>query len=162
MKLFSLQDVPVDLKQLRRYLVYACGLALFLIPVEIWKAASYSRISEKTLAESQDDGPRAATATEPLDSYNSNFQTSPLFGYQPVQASAPVQQTALSDLIRDFRLKGVMLSGEPEALVEDAKNQKTLFLKTGDPLGEVRVKAIEEGRIILEYHGEEQALKIES
>ncbi len=160
MKLFSLQEIPVDLKLLRRYLLYACGLALLLIPVEMWKAGNYSRVSPKPSGSSE-SGNASPAAAEPLDAYNAVFQT-PVFGFQTEQTAAPVQQTAMSELIRDFRLKGVMLSGEPEALVEDARSQKTLFLKVGDPMGEVRVKAIQEGNIVLEYLGEEQVLKIES
>ena len=49
---------------------------------------------------------------------------------------------------------------EPEAIVEDAKTQKSLFVKIGDPLGDLVVKEIKEGYIVLSYVGEEIRLEI--
>ena len=51
--------------------------------------------------------------------------------------------------------------GEPEAIIEDAKTQKTLFVKAGEPLGDLTVKEVKEGVVILASSGGEISLKIQ-
>ncbi|MCX7662037.1 MAG: hypothetical protein N2Z79_05095 [Candidatus Omnitrophica bacterium] len=67
------------------------------------------------------------------------------------------QKANLADveLIKDLTLLGI-ISGEPnQAIIEDKRNNKTYFLKEGEFLGELQVKSIKEGRVILEYRGRE-------
>ena len=64
------------------------------------------------------------------------------------------------ELVKDYRLKGVMIMGEPEAIVEDARTQKSVFVKAGEKLGDLTVKEIKEGQIVLSLAGGEVKLEM--
>ena len=72
----------------------------------------------------------------------------------------PVLQASLTELVKDYRLKGVILMDEPEAIIEDARTQATIILKKGERLGDLSVKEIKEGLIVLTYLGEEVKMEI--
>ena len=97
----------------------------------------------------------------PLSSYEAVFERSVFFGaYQP-SAAGPVLQQSLEELIKDYRLKGVAILDKPEAIFEDARTQQSIFVREGDKLGEVNVKKIQDGTVILSYFSEEKELRIQ-
>ena len=101
------------------------------------------------------------TAFEPASSYLSIFNQSTLFGNGASEVSGAAQLVSISELVKDYRLKGTIQMGEPEAIIEDAKTQKTLFVKAGEPLGDLTVKEVKEGVVILATSGGEISLKIQ-
>ena len=98
---------------------------------------------------------------ESLSFYESVFEKDTLFGKVSRQTGIVVSRTPISDLVKDLRLKGVVLGGESEAILEDARTQKTNFVKVGQTLGELVVKAIKEGQIVLARMEEETTLTIQ-
>ena len=98
---------------------------------------------------------------EPLAFYESVFDKDTLFGKVSAAMGTSVLKTPISELAKDFRLKGVVLAGEPEAIVEDARTQKTSFVKAGGKVGDLDVKKIEEGRIVLTNGDQEISLEIQ-
>jgi hypothetical protein len=99
-------------------------------------------------------------AMKPLDSYESAFQAGGLLGI-----AAPTGLTALkssiAELAKDYRLQGVVVLDQPEAILQDARTQKTVFVKKGDRLGELTIKEIKEAAVILACYGEETVLQIQ-
>lgn len=58
------------------------------------------------------------------------------------------------DLIRDISLVGI-ISGEPaQAVIEDKKNQKTVYVNKGQFIGDFQLEDIKEGKVILNYKGQ--------
>lgn len=102
------------------------------------------------------------SSLEPLSSYESAFQSSRLFGWQVPQISLPSLGSSIQELVKDFRLKGIVILKEPEAIVQDARTQKNIFVREGDQMGEVTVKEIEQDSIVLSYSGEEIKLRMEA
>ena len=160
MNLMPLIESRIDLRLAGRCLQAACLLAAVLIPFQIAGAVFRAgQLPPQEMAFDRNSGRENETAED--ESYHDALHNSPFFGFQTAQAALPAIQSSILELVKDFHLKGVMLTGIPEAIVQDARTQKTIFVKAGDSLGELKVKTIEEGRMVLEYFGEEKTLYIE-
>jgi type II secretory pathway component PulC len=55
----------------------------------------------------------------------------------------------IAQVIGSFKLVGIMWSANPQAMVENSKEQKTFLVNTGDFIGPVTVKKILRDRVIL-------------
>ena len=64
------------------------------------------------------------------------------------------------DLVKNLNLLGIITGKENQAIVEDKKSKKTMFLYKGDSLGEFTVYDIKEKGIVLDYNGEKIELNI--
>jgi hypothetical protein len=62
---------------------------------------------------------------------------------------------APQDLIKNFRLVGIVLDRNPVAIIEDIMNNSTQFLTQGAKVGEAVIEKIQEGRVIL-LHGDQR------
>lgn len=160
-KLLNDLEASIDLRFFKRVLIYCCLGAAVLIPF-IWLNAAFQtaasgRADEDYTRERGASGSPRANAFASADV----FSGSPLFGARAVVSGLPAIRSSISELSKDYRLQGVMLSGEPEAIVQDTKANKTVFVRAGDSLGDLKVKSIQEGRMILEYLGEEKGLTID-
>lgn len=58
-----------------------------------------------------------------------------------------------------FKLAGISWSGQPDAMILDTANRKTLFVKEGQMVGDFRIQAIFVDRLILSNGQEEIELK---
>ncbi len=147
-----------DYSLMARSLLFFSVALLFLIPMDAWKIRMRNyTVSPREVVETKEKG----SSVFSIDSYKNAFMQSTLFGNVPAEVTSPLLRSSILDLVKDFRLKGVILAGEPEAIVEDARTQKTVFVKTGQQLGELTVKQIQEGVLIVAYLGEEVRLEIQ-
>lgn len=149
-----LMDLELAKKSL---LLFSAGL-LILIPAD---GLSIYLQKTRPIQSGSPSQEKAPLKLDPEESYLTAFEGSTLFGNASLGLSAPVLQASVAELAKDYRLKGVVLADEPEAIVEDARTQKTLFVEVGGRLGELTVKEIKEGFIILAYLGEETRLDIQ-
>lgn len=147
----------VDFERVRKLFVALAAVCLILIiPNAIWIYSQRpKKIPKEAIVALKTD------QVEPLSSYLQIFDRSTLFGNAASAGSMPVLQASAVELIKDYRLKGVILGGEAEAIVEDVKTQKTSFIKIGDQVGDLTVKEIKEGMIVLSYFGGEAKLEIQ-
>ena len=65
----------------------------------------------------------------------------------------------LQDLIASLAVVGINRGTIPEALVEDSQAKKTYFLKVGDQVNGLTVKAIDQNGVAVTYEGEETTLQ---
>ncbi|MBP7215994.1 MAG: hypothetical protein KBA46_01790 [Candidatus Omnitrophica bacterium] len=66
----------------------------------------------------------------------------------------------LQELVEPLRLVGISWSDDPDVMVEDTKNPRTLFLKKGQLIdGKLKVQAVFKDKVILSYNGEEIELR---
>lgn len=63
------------------------------------------------------------------------------------------------ELTKNLALVGISWSNNPEAMIEDREAKRTLFLKRGDIINNVRVQAIFKDKVILNYEGQELELR---
>lgn len=146
----------MDLELICKWLLIFAAGALALIPIDAM-AVYLPRTGRASSAPAAAQGPSAEL--DPEASYLREFEGSALFGYAS-GISAPALQASLAELAKDYRLKGVVLMDEAEAILEDAKTQKTVFVKIGEQVGDLTVKEIKEGFVVLSYVGEEIRLEI--
>lgn len=143
----------------RRSLVYVCAACgvFAVLGLLVSAALPAGAPAEETGAAR---GPGGASGLEPWETYKQALTGGPLFGVPVIQEAAPVK-SSIGEAVKNYRLKGVMLLGEPEAIVQDSAAGRSVFVKAGDSLGVLTVKSIEEGKIVVQYSGEEKVLNIE-
>ncbi|MDP2904946.1 MAG: hypothetical protein Q8O22_01415 [Candidatus Omnitrophota bacterium] len=69
-------------------------------------------------------------------------------------AAALPQAAAGVNVADDISLVGIVSGENPQAIVEDKKNQKTYYLSRGQLIGDLRVDDIKEGKIIVDRKGQ--------
>lgn len=149
----------VDLKLLQKIVGGTSLLAITFIPVDYF-LVSKSGAAPPMPAASESVQAKIQIQTEPFEAYQTVFEKSSFFG-NPVSADAPVIKATIQELIKDYRLKGTIITGDPEAIIQDARTQQSLFVHKGHQLGELSVKEITEGSVTLSYLSEEVKLHIE-
>lgn len=148
----------LDLKWLSR-LFYGFSIFWFaaVLTVHLWPE------NPKRMPAGQEALPMDFPALkDPFAVYDSVISGSPLFGYEPEAAAASsAAQETISELVKDYRLKGIVVLDEPEALIEDARTQTTVMVKAAGVLGEVKVQEIRTDSVLLAYGNERKELRIE-
>jgi len=151
----------LDLNLIRRSFFILSLTILLFIPLDL------VRLSQKEKADASTGGALSPglslgkESLEPLSVYEESLKGSRLFGFAETPSSLPAIQSSIAELTKDYRLKGVVILDEPEAIIEDARTQKSTFVKSGDKMGELTVKEIREGVVVLAYYGEEKELRIQ-
>jgi len=104
---------------------------------------------------SNDPAPKEKAALRPFEEYNEAIASRDLFqeGFVSKEegGTTPPPQSRLKDLA----LIGIISGKTPQAIIEDKKEQKTYFLRTGEMLGNLRVEQILEERVTLSDDGEQ-------
>lgn len=80
-------------------------------------------------------------------------------GADGTQAEMKVTSSRILDATETLKLVGISWSNDPDAIIEDTKDTKTFFVKTGQKIGDVKVQAIFKDKVVLSYQGEETELK---
>ena len=65
---------------------------------------------------------------------------------------------ALSALLKELKLVGISWGEDPQVIIEDAKDGKTYFLKTGDTIGSFKIDVILKDKVILDSDGQKMDL----
>lgn len=155
-----LQDVHerLDLASAKNAFFWLAAASILLIPLDamrIFMKRSTPLPPNAAVLETAD----AVLETEAA--YLSGFDRNALFGPASGGSSSLLAQASAAELVKDYRLKGIVLGGESEAIVEDARTQKILFVKPGSRLGDLAVKEIKEGFVILSCPGGEARLEMQ-
>lgn len=97
---------------------------------------------------------------EPVSNYINASKKRDIFNPLSAMPSEKLKEdsSALRDLIKDLSLVGIYWSRDPEVMIEHTKEKKTYFLKIGQTIKGIQVKAILKDRVILEYNNEEMEL----
>jgi len=65
---------------------------------------------------------------------------------------------ALATQLKDLKLVGISWGEDPQVIIENTKENKTYFIKTGDSVGEFKINTILKDRVILEADGQKMDL----
>ncbi len=79
------------------------------------------------------------------------------------QASTPLEEKKISTLTKDLKLVGISWLDSPESasvMFEDTTTGVTHFLKKGEAIHEMTIKAIYADSVVLSYQGEELLLRL--
>lgn len=102
-------------------------------------------------------GPQALSQEEakPFESYLDGVRGRQIFAGAGSSVTAAMPQPAAGvNVADDISLVGIISGENPQAVVEDKKNQKTYYLSRGQLIGDLRVDDIKEGKIIVDRKGE--------
>ncbi len=97
---------------------------------------------------------------KPYDFYTQGIKSKQIFGAASVQLTQESNVIVGANLIKDINLLGVISGDSAQAIIEDAKSQKTYYVTKGQMVGEFQVEDIGNGKIILNYNGQRFELSI--
>jgi hypothetical protein len=106
----------------------------------------------------------AIPAQRPLSQYFASIQERNPFTGLAASVAVAVRETKtakqrLQEAAKDLVVVGINRGASPEALIEDAGQRRTVIVKPGDVLGEVKVRDINAQGVLLVYEGEELLIK---
>ncbi len=149
----------IDLKLLGRCFLIGAAVNLLLIPADGFWTYFHREFAGNRMP--ADVSPvQKDKKLEPFEAYQKAFERSGLFG-NVSEAGPQFQSVPIAELAKDFRLKGVVLMDEPEAIIENAKTQSSSFVRQGQKVGELEIKTIKEGYVVLSYGKDEVRLEIQ-
>ena len=76
----------------------------------------------------------------------------------PAKAEASLPPN-IAEIISNFKLVGIIWSNSPQAMIENAKEQRTFLLSQGEQLGQIKIKKIFQNKVVIEVEGQEQELR---
>jgi len=90
----------------------------------------------------------------PLEVYLNNIRSKRIFvSEQYYQMGKPAVGVAM-DALKDMNLVGIITGDNPQAIIEDKKNQKTYYVNKGQYIGEFLIEDILEGKVIISRNNE--------
>jgi len=101
----------------------------------------------------------AGPERKPIESYIEDVGGRRIFGGASGATAAP-QAAVSADIAGDMNLVGIISGENPQAVIEDKKNQRTYYLSEGQMIGDLRVDSIQEGKIILDRMGQKFELHL--
>ncbi|NQT06340.1 MAG: hypothetical protein HQ575_02260 [Candidatus Omnitrophica bacterium] len=96
---------------------------------------------------------------EPLSHYSKDINAKDLFrplAQNDAGGTKPV--VPAEDVMSNLSLLGVVSGENPQAIIENKKQKKTIFLKKGQTSGDLKLKEIEADSVTVIYRGEEYTL----
>ena len=147
------EATPADAAQI------LCLACLVYIGSQMFFFKETRDVSSLPSADIREDGPeetQVLPAAKPFSEYaevisqrdifESPFQKSQAWAQPGVQAQVPV--AANLELAQNFKVVGIILDKDPKAVIEDIRNQRTLFLSYGDHLEGGTLEEIRDGKVI--------------
>lgn len=96
----------------------------------------------------------AKVEIKPYEFYLEGIKEHQIFSTGPSLESGRPAGSVNVDLMKDINLVGIISGENPQAVIEDKKNQKTYYVSKGQFIGEYQVEDIQEGKIIINYRGQ--------
>lgn len=95
---------------------------------------------------------------KPYEYYLDAAASRAIFGSASGQDSEQPARIMNPDLMKDFNLVGIIAGENPQAVIEDKKNQKTYYVTKGQTVNGMQIEDIREGKIILNADGKKYEL----
>ncbi len=152
---------PAVLKNINRYLIIALGIITSYFLADLIFVRPYrniEKIAEKSaLASLGKPGAlesKGAVIVKEYESYSSAVSNKNVFGPYSERALSGADNAAASgDISERLGLVGVVTGNNPQAIIEDKKNQKTYYLNKGQSFDGYIVEEISEGKVTLNNGG---------
>ena len=104
---------------------------------------------------------KKASQASSIDDYQKIVEAKTIFAL-PGRTEKPIAMESLAaqDVLKGFRLVGIITEKPPQAIIEDIQNKQTLFLKEGEMIGRMQVQQILSDRVMLVYDGQSVTLSL--
>ena len=105
-----------------------------------------------------------ASANIPLPDINmddllASLRTRNIFTFIPPKSQTTEVASDVMSLINNMKLVGIIWSDNPQAMIEDTKEQKTYLLNQGEQLGQVKIKTIYRDKVVVTKEGQDWELR---
>lgn len=91
---------------------------------------------------------------KPYEFYLEGIKKHKIFANPSFEKSSIPSIAGEAESIKDINLVGIISGDNPQAIIEDKKNQKTYYVARGQFVGTFQIEEIQEGKIILNYKGQ--------
>ena len=102
----------------------------------------------------------------PFETYSKQFEARDIFSEVVVKPEATPEVASGSSAPQassnHFKVTGILLDKSPQAVIVDTNLNQTFFLNEGQQQGDMAVKKIEKGKVLIEYMGQPYELKIQN
>jgi hypothetical protein len=157
----SPKAMALDLLFVRKivFILFILSLIYFIFSlvysIALPKQIKLSKTTLNDNAQTKEDPSQA----RPYEFYLEATQGKEIFS-KPSSLEEPLKSAALADvdLTKDINLVGIIAGDNPQAIIEDKRNQKSYYLFKGQFVGEFQVEDIQEGKIILNHNGQRSEL----
>lgn len=127
-------------------------LISLLYPLIFLKKIKMPAITQTAARQGRKAGSQTAEgAARSADFYMAAAKGRTIFKRPEQERQSEASSITATDLFNDISLVGIITGQTPQAIIEDKKNQKTLYVTEGQFINEYQVKQILEGKIILNY-----------
>lgn len=129
---------------------------LFLVVSLLWpwlglKKTDMTQIKQERIADSIAETKKQ---TKPFSFYQDAVKGRAIFGASAQDSEKPASAVNL-DINKDINLVGIITGDNPQAVIEDKKTNRTYYISKGQFIGDIRIQDIREGKIIIEYRGQQ-------
>ncbi|MEI6438070.1 MAG: hypothetical protein WCO69_04915 [Candidatus Omnitrophota bacterium] len=155
------REIRQLLKRLIAVLVVFCaGLACFVVWTIFFKAPERSLPEGMETQETKADADKAVVLpASPFGSFEDVIRKRDYFSApevkKPVTAAMPavevMPRVSTAEITAKYKVVGIVMDKDPQAVIEDVKNNSTLFLSRGDALGEGRIESIRSGKVVVAF-----------
>lgn len=97
-------------------------------------------------------------AVEPVSYYAGPIASRDLFTAKAATAEKEKPLPNVMQKISKLRLQGIISGLDPQAIIEDIQTKQTHFLSVGERIGDIELREILPGKVILYYYGQEVEL----
>ncbi|MDD5680146.1 MAG: type II secretion system protein N [Candidatus Omnitrophica bacterium] len=97
---------------------------------------------------------KAASAIEPYSYYSSQIESKNIFSSQESETSTAVSGPSLEEVSSNLSLIGIIAGDRPQAIIEDKKAGKSIFLYKGGLVGQAKIVDILDDKVVMEYNGQ--------
>jgi len=154
-------------------LISAGGLATLFLVVDFWLGLPKSDFIDKLEQEARatDLGDLSVGQIDPLGVYVQDIKDRNMFALTapapkgppanatPEETKDQAIQSALQDLITNYKVVGIIWSDMPQAIIEDVPGGRTFMVNRGSMVKVARVKDILKDRVILSYDDKDIELR---
>ncbi len=154
---FPVNLESIDFKFVNRILaMFLSVLVILALSYLIKRGDNLSQLTAAFSAnQPQTERPKPVEDFKPLSFYSDEVKKRDIFHSASRSGVGAAGAYGPKDLIKDFSLAGIYQDDHPEVMIEDKATKKTYFLKQGDEIKGIKVKAILKDRVILLYDGQE-------
>jgi len=132
------------------FVSFAYFLAAFIYP---WWGLRKIALPDAPQVQAGQIKAEPAKEVRPLQFYLRDIKSRAIFSSSPAVEQAAAVSGVNVDSIKDIKVVGIISGEKIQAVIEDAKSNKTYSVTKGQIIGEMQIEDITEGKVTIRYQG---------
>jgi len=154
----------IDLRLANKIVASLCGFMTLFLLFDFFRVGGNLRSRfEKTLQASKTaitEEKKVAIPSVNIEEVLAQAKRRNVFTFLPAPSQAQASLSPdITEMISNFKLVGIIWSNNPQAMIENPKEQRTFLLSQGEQVGQVKIKKIFQDKVVIEVEGQEQELR---